>query len=110
MDGVSLWRSIHGGGNEFSCTDNPTNYDVRRDLGFDSLYFVLDVMDLNRPPSEPFNTQVEIRHFCRPKSSCRDFVIRNFGEDYYNRVLESSVPFVVPFIFERFRVFIITMY
>lgn len=68
------------------------------------------MMDLNFPARVPFNTWVAVHYYCRPKASSRDIIVRELGKDYYNLVMASSVPFVMPIIYERFRVFIITYF
>lgn len=68
-------------------------------------------MDLNREPPVPvrFSTYVEIRTVYRQKRIWRDFLVRNYGEEYYRAVIESPAPFVTPLL-RGHIVIILTLY
>ena len=72
--------------------------------------FVNVKMDQSSSSSVPFNTHVEIRIVCRSKARGREFLIRNFGEAFYQDVVASSVPFMLPLIRRGWLVVIFTFY
>lgn len=67
-------------------------------------------VNLNQAAEVPFNTWVDVRCAYRPKALFRDFIVVNFGLEYYERVIASPIPFVFPFIYERFKVLIMMLY
>lgn len=68
-------------------------------------------MDLNREPpvSARFSTYVEIRTVYRQKRIWREFLVRNYEEEYYRVVIESPAPFVTPLLRVHI-VIILTLY
>ena len=75
-------------------------------------HFVLDKMDLNRPPAVelPISFSLgDIRFVTRSKTASREGLVRKYGEAGYNAILTSTEPFVfVTFHQSRVVIFILT--
>ena len=52
-------------------------------------------MDLNREPFS-FNSTVNIELRIVSKRANREVLVRKFGEDFYQALLQSPLPFVAP--------------
>lgn len=67
--------------------------------------------DLNRLPSEVqnFPSFADIRIICKKKVDCRDVLIRKFGEERYNAMLEMQQPAIISSI-RNLRIVIFVLY
>lgn len=80
-------------------------------------------MDLNRPPSNPneldlnrlpnnlhyFPSFIDIKVVCRKKSHCREVLVRKYGEERYNVMLQTSEPVILS-CFMNFKIIIFVFY
>ena len=59
---------------------------------------ILSAMDLNRAPSDlPISFSLgDIRFVCRTKLSCKEMLVRKYGEGGFENILSSPEPFLMP--------------
>jgi hypothetical protein len=68
-------------------------------------------MDLNRPPSNvsDFPSSLDIRIVTRKKVDCRNVLVRRYGQEGYNAMLNSPEPVILPTV-TNFMIVIFVLY
>ena len=62
-------------------------------------------MDLNQPPHCGFPSICEIQTVCRAKAEIRDTIVHAFGKEFFQRILETPRPVVIPIV-RNWRVYV----
>ena len=59
---------------------------------------IVNLMDLIQPPHRGFPSICEIQIVCRAKAKIRDTIVRTFGEEFIQRILESPRLVFIPIV------------
>lgn len=52
--------------------------------------------DLNQLPQVNYVSVVDIKILAETKIRARDLLVRRYGEEFYQRILNSPIPFIYP--------------
>ena len=52
--------------------------------------------DLNQLPQVNYVSVVDIKILAETKICARELLVRRYGEDFYQRILNSPIPFIYP--------------